>query len=110
MSLAVLSFAACQTKSDSEWPGKSAEEVPLIKRGKAVYQAACTACHHSNPKLDGALGPAVAGSSLELLEARILRAEYPAGYTPKRSTHQMVALPQYQSDIPALHQYLQAVK
>ena len=46
-----------------------------------------------DPRTDGSLGPAVAGASLELLTARVLRAEYPAGYTPKRETRVMVPLP-----------------
>lgn len=81
-----------------------------ITRGKSVYQAQCIACHHANPKLEGALGPAVAGTSLKLLEARILRAEYPTGYKPKRNTKQMVALPHLKNDIFALHAYLNAAK
>ena len=33
---------------------------------------------------DGSVGPAVAGASRELIEAKVLRGEYPPGYTPKR--------------------------
>lgn len=76
------------------------------QRGRAVYVANCQACHAADPNLDGALGPAVAGSSLELLEARVLHAEYPPGYTPKRTSGQMVALPHLADDLPALHAYL----
>jgi hypothetical protein len=42
----------------------------------------------------------------ELLEARILRADYPAGYKPKRDTRQMVAFPQLAPHIDALAAYL----
>jgi mono/diheme cytochrome c family protein len=52
-------------------------------RGKTVYQNVCTACHNRNPSESGALGPPVAGASLLLLEAKVLRAEYPPGYAPK---------------------------
>ncbi len=79
------------------------------QRGRAVYIANCAACHAADPNLDGALGPAVAGSSLELLEARVLHAEYPPGYTPKRTSGQMVALPHLAGDLDALHAYLAEV-
>lgn len=77
-----------------------------VARGKAVYMANCIACHSTDPKSAGALGPDVAGSSRELLEARILRAEYPAGYTPKRSTKVMVAIPTLKDEIDALFAFL----
>ena len=57
---------------------------PEAERGRQVYVAQCTACHSSDPAQNGPLGPAVKGSSRELLEARLLRGAYPAGYTPKR--------------------------
>lgn len=63
-----------------------------------------------NPRVDGAVGPAVAESSLELLEARIMNAKYPENYKPKRETKQMLALPQFQNDLPAIHAYLNALK
>jgi mono/diheme cytochrome c family protein len=52
-------------------------------RGRTVYENVCTACHNRDPRENGALGPGVAGASLELIEAKVLRAEYPPGYTPK---------------------------
>jgi len=78
----------------------------LAARGKTVYMSNCIACHNMDPSQDGALGPAVTGSSHELLEARILRAEYPEGYTPKRDTNAMLALPHLEREIDALHAYL----
>ncbi len=82
------------------------KELSLAEQGRRIYVANCTACHHSDPALDGTLGPASAGSSRELLEARVLRAEYPPGYSPKRSTQQMVALPYLEPYIEALAAYL----
>jgi mono/diheme cytochrome c family protein len=79
---------------------------PEAQRGKTVYTVNCTACHAADPNLAGGLGPDVAGSSLELLEARVLRAEFPPGYTPKRDSRVMIALPHLEPDIPALHAYL----
>ena len=78
----------------------------LVAEGRGVYMSTCIACHNPNPKLDGALGPAVAGASEPLIEARVLRAEYPEGYTPKRDTRNMVALPFLKDKIPALAAYL----
>ncbi len=53
-------------------------------RGKTVYENVCTACHHRDPRQAGALGPELAGAWLELIEAKVMRNEYPPGYLPKR--------------------------
>ena len=66
----------------------------------------CIARHHRDPTQDGGLGPAVAGSSYELLEARVLHATYPPGYTPKRDTRLMVPQTHLEPEIPALTAYL----
>jgi mono/diheme cytochrome c family protein len=71
-------------------------------RGKQVYLTECIACHNIDPAKDGPLGPAVKGSSQELLEARVLRGTYPPGYTPKRSTALMPAQPKLAPKIPDL--------
>ena len=80
-----------------------------VQRGRRVYVANCTVCHNTDPALPGSIGPAVAGSPRALIEARVLRAEYPPGYTPKRSTHAMVALPQLAGSIDDLAAYLASV-
>jgi len=74
--------------------------------GASLYALHCTACHNPNPSLDGSLGPAIKGSALELLEARVLRGEYPPGYIPKRSTHIMQALPLTEEEVDSLHAFL----
>lgn len=99
----IAALAAC---SDAGEGGDAA----LVKRGKVVYQTNCTACHSRDPNQAGPVGPAVAGSSLELLTAMVLRNEYPPGYTPKRDTNAMVALPHLKPEIPALAAYLESVK
>jgi mono/diheme cytochrome c family protein len=81
-------------------------ESKLIAQGKLVYSNNCISCHNRNPKNPGNLGPEVFGSSKDLLTARLLRAEYPAGYTPKRKSHVMSALPHLAGDIDALAAYL----
>ena len=91
----VLSLAACGHDADDP-----------AARGKQVYLAECTACHNSDPAKDGPVGPAIKGSSQKLLEARILRASYPPGYTPKRPTSLMPPRPQIASKIPDLAAFL----
>ena len=75
-------------------------------RGRQVYQANCTSCHAADPAQNGPLGPAVKGSSKELLEARILRGSYPPGYTPKRTSTVMQPLPNLAGSLDDLVAYL----
>jgi len=79
---------------------------PLAERGRGVYVANCVVCHNANPKLNGPVGPLVAGSSMELLKAKVLSGTYPPGHTPKRSTSAMAPLPQLKNDIEALEAFL----
>jgi mono/diheme cytochrome c family protein len=78
------------------------------EKGRTLYNAHCIACHNVNPRLDGAVGPALYGSNLDLLQHRVLEAKYPAGYTPKRATHIMQPLPFLKDEIPNLQAYLNA--
>jgi mono/diheme cytochrome c family protein len=107
-SFVALACALVLTGCTKKAAPTSTEMTPeqLISRGKAIYVSNCMACHNVDPSKDGAVGPSVAGSSKELLEERILRAAYPAGYKPKRETRAMVALPHLQNEIPALTAYL----
>jgi mono/diheme cytochrome c family protein len=68
--------------------------------------ANCVACHNNDPSKDGPIGPALKGSPRELLESRVLRTEYPAGYKPKRSTKVMPTFPFLKTEIPYLAAYL----
>jgi len=79
---------------------------PVADRGRQVYLAQCTQCHAMDPSQNGPVGPAVRGSSRDLLEARILKGSYPPGYTPKRSTSVMPPQPALTPEIPALAAYL----
>jgi mono/diheme cytochrome c family protein len=78
----------------------------LASRGRSVYNANCVACHNPNPAESGAIAPAIQGSSETLLEAKVLHNTYPPGYTPKRDTNAMIALPHLAKQIPALAAYL----
>ena len=86
---------------------QSVEE--MIEAGRSVYNANCIACHSLDPTKDGALGPAVSGASLDLLAARVIRAEYPEAYEPKRATRVMVALPHLEPRLPELAAYLESL-
>ena len=80
----------------------------LVKRGKVVFETNCSACHSPDPRLDGPVGPAIACASAELLNAKVLRNEYPPGYAPKRDTQAMAPLPHLEKEVPALAAYLRS--
>ena len=79
-------------------------------RGQRTYQNVCVACHHPDPNLAGILGPPLAGASLELLEAKVLNASYPPGYTPKRPTASMPAFAYLGEKLSDLEAYLREVQ
>ena len=79
---------------------------PAIARGRRVYMGTCIACHNIDPSVDGAVGPAVKGASRAVIESKIMRATYPDGYTPKRTTKVMPAQPQLESSIDDLAAFL----
>lgn len=82
----------------------------IASRGKGIYLSNCIVCHNPNPTLDGSIGPALIGSSLELLEAKLVHHTYPPGYKPKRTSGSMPEFSQLKSDIPAIHAYLESFK
>ena len=79
---------------------------PLTERGRQDYLGQCMVCHGPDPARDGPLGPAVKGASPALLEAKVLRGDYPPGHTPKRPSRAMPPMPALEPDIPALAAYL----
>jgi mono/diheme cytochrome c family protein len=99
--LLVAAFA-CSAEEPSD------PQAALVKRGQQVYAINCTACHALEPTEVGPVGPAIAGSPLALLEAKVLRNEYPPGYTPQRDTRAMIPLAHLEQDLPALAAYLAA--
>lgn len=100
--------APAQKKKAAPVPEKEMTQAELVAQGRKVYQSNCTACHNMNPSNKGSLGPAVAGSSEELVEARVVHGNYPPGYTPKADTRLMVALPYLAKDVKAITAYLQS--
>ena len=85
--------------------GPSKPQTPAEK-GRIVYMTNCVVCHNPDPNLPGSQGPSIAGSSEELVADRVLYLKYPPGYTPKRTTHAMRALPQLANRIDDLTAFL----
>ena len=105
-SLLALPLAVAALSCSAE---KSSDpQAALVKRGEVVFQNNCTACHARDPRQPGPVGPPIAGSPLALLEAKVLRNEYPPGYTPKRDTKAMIPLAHLEPELPALAAYLAA--
>ena len=59
-----------------------------------------------DPAKTGTLGPPVAGSSRELVDARVLRVAYPPGYQPKRPTTLMQPMPDLAGSIDDITAFL----
>jgi mono/diheme cytochrome c family protein len=102
VALALLAPAALGCSEGEPGDPAAAE----ARRGEQVFLNNCTACHARDPRQAGPIGPPVAGSSLDLLEAKVLHNEYPPGYTPKRDTRAMIPLPHLEPELPALAAYL----
>lgn len=104
-----LAFAAaCVLQIVSACGKKQETGDPEVNAGRALFMAHCISCHNVDPSRDGSLGPAIKGSPLELVQARVLRGEYPAGYVPKRNTRIMVKLPLTEEDVAKIHKFLNA--
>jgi mono/diheme cytochrome c family protein len=99
--LVVLALAAALAAC-----GQERSLSPEAERCRHVYVANCTSCHSIDPAQNGPLGPAVKGSSRELLEARVLRGVYPPGYTPKRPSAIMQPMPHLAGSLDDLAAYL----
>lgn len=97
---------ACTPKPSAP---SSSDMGSLVERGRTVFATNCTACHSSDPSKDGSLGPALSGSTLELLERRVVFGDYPKGYQPKRATKIMPAMAHLKNEVPALYQYLRSL-
>jgi len=98
VSAALLALAGCS--------GDDGAAETAVTRGERVYKNVCLACHAADPSQDGTLGPAIAGSSRELIEARVVHGSYPEGYTPKRNSQVMPKLPHLANSIDDLAAYL----
>jgi mono/diheme cytochrome c family protein len=90
--------------------GCQAKKVSPVARGRIIYMANCVVCHNADPNLAGSQGPPIAGSSRELVAARVLHLSYPKGYVPKRNTHAMRAIPTLEPEIDNLTAFLAAAR
>jgi mono/diheme cytochrome c family protein len=97
----LIAIAALACAGESEDSGD-----PAVARGEKVYRNICLVCHNANPNQAGALGPDIASASRELLEAKVLRGEYPDGYAPKRNTKQMPQFRYLEPNIDDIAAYL----
>lgn len=97
-------MGACTKKAPVDLSQMSEEQ--LKARGRQIYAQNCIACHNADPALDGLIGPAIKGSHMELLKMKVLTNKYPTGYTPKRQTMAMAALPALEKELPAIEAYL----
>lgn len=87
--------------------GEGDGAMAAVERGRTVYKNVCIACHNADPTRDGSIGPAVAGSSRELLQAKVIDGTYPPGYQPKRGgSAAMPKFPYLADAIPDLAAYL----
>jgi mono/diheme cytochrome c family protein len=97
--LAALAIAGCDG---------AAKPADPIERGRFIYLERCVVCHNRDPNLAGPQGPPIAGASHELIEDRVLHLTYPPGYTPKRNSHAMLAMPDLAPEIDNLTAFLQS--
>ena len=104
----VLTVAVCLVLALLSACGEKVEEVtgPDPARGRRLYIATCIVCHNIAPSKPGSQGPPIKGSSVELLEAKVLRKTYPPDYKPQRTTSAMPTYPQVRKRIPDIAAFL----
>ena len=104
--LVAILGTAVGTMACGQQDGAAPRLSEAAQRGKAVYNGVCIACHNANPALDGSLGPANAHASRELVQAKVVRGEYPPGYVPKRTSRAMPAFPHLADKVDDLTAWL----
>jgi len=105
--LAATSLAVCAVFASAACHPK---KVTPVERGRVIYMTNCAVCHNRDPNLPGSQGPPIARASRELVEARVLHLSYPPGYTPKRKTHAMRAIPTLAPEIGNIVAFLAAAQ
>jgi mono/diheme cytochrome c family protein len=89
-------------------------QAELIEQGKRLYISNCISCHNKDPNLKGPLGPELVDAPLEIMVSKVMTGLYPEklpkGYTPKRSSKIMKAIPKLKDDIPAIYAWVQSMK
>jgi mono/diheme cytochrome c family protein len=87
-------------------PPKQISPTATYADGKTTFTTVCIRCHNANPTKQGAIGPAIACSSLPLVTSKVTTGTYPTGYKPKRSTKIMPKMPNLANKVDSLHLYL----
>lgn len=98
----IISYVLYFASSCEQGPPES----PLAARGRAVFFSKCNACHNADPSRAGAVGPAIKGSSVELITARVRHQTYPENYKPLRETKIMPVIDVSDDDIKALAEFI----
>mgnify|MGYP001161493039 FL=1 len=80
------------------------------EKGEIVYKTLCISCHHIDPRKDGILAPAIAGSDYELIKSMIMTGRPPKGVKQKWPEAKMAPLPHLKESIPHLHDYIKTFK
>ncbi len=75
----VLLLTQCKKSTENLSP-----EEKLKADGRSLYITNCIACHSALPEQDGSVGPALKGTSFEILKEKIVNGRYPEGYKGKR--------------------------
>lgn len=83
-SLAALIGAAAFTSCKKEEQAPLSPEEQLKADGRKLYIANCIACHSADLDQEGTVGPALKGSTFEILKEKLLNGKYPEGYKGKR--------------------------
>ena len=102
----VLANFSCEKKTDP----KSGSVEDTVKSGEKTYIANCIACHNVDPSKEGSVGPALAGTALNVIESKVLNGVYPEGYKPKRNTLVMQKFPHLSDKVPDIFAYLNSKK
>lgn len=102
-----LVVVAISSLASANCSNEAVETKTAAGRGEAIYRSACITCHAADPTQDGNIGPAIAGSSEQLLRLKLAKGAYPPGYPPKRASKLMPNfkyLEEYSGDIAAFLQ------
>ena len=102
-----LVVAAISSLASANCSNEAVETETAAGRGEAIYRSVCITCHAADPTQDGNIGPAIAGSSEQLLRLKLAKGAYPPGYPPKRASKLMpnfAYLEEYAGDIAAFLQ------
>ncbi|MDH4122238.1 MAG: cytochrome c [Deltaproteobacteria bacterium] len=108
---ALVVSAKTPAPAKSSAPAKSlAPALGDPERGRQAYLETCRFCHGVNPIEGGTIAPPIGGSSLALIQARVMEGGYPPGYKPKRATRNMPTFPHLKDDLPHIAAYLAQTK